>query len=165
MHATRPPPSIPKEPLLKGIPSPKQFAARSLQALDGLALECDGLSRSLSMLLQRDDIEHTLCVGELVVDGVGRIALHWWVELPDGVVCDARARMWLGSDARVPHGVFRPESTQHYRLRETLEMVCTPTIFWILTGKPLEAFPSIQASDRMVGPTGARSGTIQRGAA
>ena len=60
------------------IPSPEQFAARSLQSLDGLALECDGLSRSLSMLLQRDDIEHTVCVGELVVDGVGRIALHWW---------------------------------------------------------------------------------------
>ena len=147
------------------IPSPEQFAARSLQSLDGLALECDGLSRSLSMLLQRDDIEHTVCVGELVVDGVGRIALHWWVELPGGVVCDARARMWLGSDKRVPHGVFRPESTQRYRVGETREMVCTPTTFWILTGKPLEAFPSIQASDRMVGPTGARSGTIQRGAA
>ena len=125
--------------------SAEQFAARSLALLDKLPLECDGASRALSYLLQRDGIEHEVHVGSLEISGVGRIGLHWWVQLPGGVVCDARASMWLGSDPRVPHGVFLPSPQQIYRTHDIHSLEFSPLVFWILTGKVIEDYPSTWA--------------------
>lgn len=85
--------------------SGKMNESRWLAALDALRLECDGMTRVISSLLQRDGVAHAAMVGRLDVDQVGSIALHHWIELPDGRRIDLRARMWLGNDARVPHGV------------------------------------------------------------
>ena len=125
--------------------SAEQFAARSLALLDKLPLECDGVSRALSYLLQRDGIEHEVHVGSLAVEGVGRIGLHWWVQLPGGVVCDARAQMWLGRDPRVPHGVFEPQPQQIYQTQGIHPLEFSPIVFWILTERPIEDFPSFEA--------------------
>lgn len=125
--------------------SAEQFAARSLALLDKLPLECDGVSRALSYLLQRDGIAHEVHVGSLAVEGVGRIGLHWWVQLPGGVVCDARAPMWLGRDPRVPHGVFVPQPQHSYRTHDIHFLEFSPIVFWVLTGRPIEDFPSFEA--------------------
>ena len=125
--------------------SSEQFAARSLALQDKLPLECDGFSRAHSYLLQRDSIEHEIHVGSLTLEGVGRIGLHWWLQLPGGAVCDARARMWLGSDPRVPHGAFLPSPQQVYRTHDIHSLDFSPLVFWVLTGKVIEAFPSAWA--------------------
>lgn len=57
-------------------------------------LECDGLTRVISTLMQRDGIHHQVCVGTLTISNVGMIPIHWWIVLSDGRICDYRARMW-----------------------------------------------------------------------
>ncbi|MFN9475141.1 hypothetical protein [Acidovorax sp.] len=114
-----------------------------LSRLDPLPLECDGMTRVLSTLLARDEIPHHVVVGSLTVNGAGSIDLHWWIELLDGRVCDLRARMWLGTEDRVPHGCFLPEGQQQYEARSVLEaQALHPGIFAILAGAPMESFPA-----------------------
>lgn len=113
-----------------------------LHTLDGLALECDGMARVVSTLLQRERIVHRVLVGRLAIDRVGAIAHHWWVALADGRVLDLRARMWLGSDVAVPHGLFKPAAHQHYQDQWSLDLAQTrlsAMVFKLLTGLELEA--------------------------
>lgn len=117
-----------------------------LESLDNAPLECDGLSRSLSTLLQRDGVEHRVCTGALVVAGVGKIEPHWWIALLDGRVCDIRARMWLGKDARVPHGIFTPSEGLTYHLaheRELHRIRMSPFIFQMLTKMSMAEFAPV----------------------
>lgn len=88
----------------------------------------------------REGIEHVIHIGALEVDGVGRIALHWWIELESGQICDARARMWLGDDPRVPHGVFEPRAELRYDGKAVKGFDYSPVMFWILTEKPIDDF-------------------------
>ncbi|CAN7640044.1 hypothetical protein LJR129_004947 [Acidovorax sp. LjRoot129] len=120
--------------------SPEAVAARAVHLLDALPLECDGLTRSLSHLLMREGIEHVIHIGSLEVGGVGHITLHWWIELPTGQICDARARMWLGDDPRVPHGVFEPRDGLRYVSKAVKSFDYSPVIFWAITEKPIEEF-------------------------
>ncbi|MDD2223676.1 MAG: hypothetical protein PHF42_09580 [Pseudomonas sp.] len=64
-----------------------------LAPLDQLALECDGLTRVVSALLTREGVEHQMHQGALETPE-GRIGVHCWIRLPDGAICDFRARMW-----------------------------------------------------------------------
>lgn len=120
--------------------SAKAIAARAMQLLDGLPLECDGASRALSIVLQHVGVEHELHVGSCSVEGAGRIPLHWWVVLPDGAHCDIRARMWLGEASGVPHGVFHPGAAQRYESRAVEVQQASPVVFWVLTSMELQAF-------------------------
>ncbi|MBK6593659.1 MAG: hypothetical protein IPG23_13455 [Burkholderiales bacterium] len=116
------------------------------RALDGLALECDGLTRVISTLLQRDGITHQVCVGSLTIPNKGAIPLHWWIVLSDGRICDFRAHMWLDDDQRVPHGVFSPEAHHQYEATHDVDpnSVALPSaIFSILTGKQVGDFPRL----------------------
>lgn len=120
--------------------------AEWLETLDKAPLECDGLSRSLSTLLQRDGVEHMVFTGALVVAGVGKIAPHWWVMLPDGRICDIRARMWLGPDERVPHGIFSPAEGLIYHVeheREPHRIRMSPFIFQMLTKMDMADFSPV----------------------
>ena len=120
----------------------------TLSRADALPLECDGLTRVLSTLMQRDGVEHRVCVGELDVENVGTIPYHWWIALPDGTHCDFRARMWLGESPGVPHGVFSPAVSQRYAAREERDpgsIALLPPFFHALTGAPLVGFPSVLA--------------------
>lgn len=119
---------------------PEAIAARALQLLDGLPLECDGLTRALSLLLMREGSKHVIHIGALQVEGVGRIGLHWWIVLPGGQICDARARMWLGEDPRVPHGVFEPRVGLQYDSRAVQSFDYSPVVFWIITEKSIDEF-------------------------
>jgi hypothetical protein len=113
-------------------------------------LECDGLTRIISTLMQRDGIEHRVQVGSLDVTGAGHIPLHWWIVLADEKVCDLRARMWLGDDPSVPHGVFVPEAHHHYTPANELmpgQVRLNPAMFVALAGKPMHCFPAFGNGD------------------
>lgn len=117
-----------------------------LDALDSAPLECDGMTRVISTLLQRDGLPHRVVVGRLEVAGYGVIPLHWWIELPDGRICDLRARMWLGGGETIPHGLALPTDRQRYCITEELvrSSVQLPgVVFELLVGKPLQAFAKV----------------------
>ena len=117
--------------------------SRWLEQFDPLPLECDGLTRVISTLLQREGIEHHICIGQLDVAGVGATPLHWWIALPDGRICDLRARMWLAGSSEAPHGAFIQEPHQNYieKARPPVQDYrLDPIIFMILAEKPMEQF-------------------------
>lgn len=126
-----------------------QNKAIDLQAwladLDLLPLECDGMSRCISMLLSRDSIPHRVMIGKAGVVGLGLIQSHYWVDLDNNYIIDMRARMWLGDDVRVPHGVFECKETHLYSWLDAADMSrMTPLVFEVLTGIAFDAYPRIK---------------------
>ncbi|WP_240416690.1 hypothetical protein [Paenibacillus periandrae] len=84
--------------------------ASVLKTLDSCQLECDGMTRIISCILQSAEISHIVRVGTLTnVRTSKTIEPHLWIELQDGTVIDFRAKMWLGNEVDIPHGVFTPE--------------------------------------------------------
>ena len=76
---------------------------------EACALECDGLTRVITTVLQENSIPHTCMTGTLTFTGTNEgTPLHFWIDLPDGQRIDYRARMWLGDRPDVPHGIFNP---------------------------------------------------------
>lgn len=71
----------------------------------GRFLECDGMTRVISSILSRCHIAHTIQQG-FISTSFGEIA-HFWIALEDEFLIDYRARMWLGHEPAVPHGVFK----------------------------------------------------------
>lgn len=114
-----------------------------LAALDALPLECDGLTRVISTLMNRDGVAHQAYVGSLSVADVGVIPVHWWIKLSDGQICDYRARIWLGNSDRVPHGIFLPEDHHRYEARAEARTTIAPVVFQLLAGMPLSDFPRL----------------------
>ena len=113
---------------------------RWLASLDALRLECDGMTRVISNLLQRDGIGHTPMAGRLAIEGVGQIVPHCWIELEDGRRIDLRARMWLGDDPRVPHGIVCTHALGMQYEGEPFQVVSNPLVFWALTDATMDAF-------------------------
>lgn len=113
-----------------------------LAPLDQLALECDGLTRVVSALLTREGVEHQMHQGALETPE-GRIGVHCWIRLPDGAICDFRARMWLGEDA--PHGIFYPDESIHYGSRGELRIIDLKNskIFQFIFGIDINSYPSL----------------------
>lgn len=98
------------------------------------------------MLLQRDLVPHIVRVGELFVESVGSIGLHFWIDmLSEGLVVDLRARMWLGESELVPHGVFIPGEKVAYRATGQIEVPPDDWLFGVLAGRPMRDFPSVYA--------------------
>lgn len=123
--------------------------AERLASVDALALECDGLTRVISTLMQRDGIAHQVCVGSLTISDVGMIPLHWWIVLSDGRICDYRARMWLGQSVEVPHGLFVPCQKQLYTISNMVEPAdirLSEALFNVLTGMSLAAITLINGN-------------------
>lgn len=80
-----------------------------LDPLDTAPVECDGMTRLVYTVLAREQIEASVFVGQLTVGGRS-VAPHYWAEVGQYRI-DYRARMWLGLDASVPHGVYRKADT------------------------------------------------------
>lgn len=117
---------------------------RWLKPLDEAALECDGFSRAASGLLQREGVPHRMFIGTLGVEDVGHIGWHMYLQLPCGAVCDFRARIWLGADEAVPHGLFVPPPHAHYT--PEVELAVAPisaVLFTVLTGQQLADYPAL----------------------
>lgn len=123
-----------------------------LLALDGLPLECDGLTRVVSALLTDVQVPHQMYAGSLVIEGVGAIPLHWWVSLPGGMTLDLRARMWLGDDECVPHGSFQPSSSQRY-VGNPQDGALPRVVLDLMTGRPLAALPPVPHELLAIGAT------------
>ena len=112
-----------------------------LRQFDELHLECDGMSRVVSMCLSYLDIEHVIYIGGVVVEGEGAIPHHYWVGLRDGSICDLRARMWLGSAPAVPHGLFMRQPGHKYTASAMMEAIpYSEVVFWVLAGNNIEHF-------------------------
>lgn len=118
-----------------------------LDSLDSLSLECDGLTRVISALLLRESIDHQVHIGSLEVAAVGTIPHHWWINLPEGFICDYRARMWLGDGPAVPHGFVLPGSGVQYRTeRKTQDpsSIALPLgLLSVMAGINLAAYPRL----------------------
>lgn len=113
-----------------------------LASLDQAPVECDGFARLASILLTREGLEHEVHVGRLSLAGAGAIDPHFWISLPGGLICDYRARMWLGDQA--PHGVFRPEPAHGYASRGVTSFPeDAELIFWVLGGQELYNYPRL----------------------
>lgn len=85
---------------------PRTDLSNLLSYLDPAPLECDGLSRLAASDLIEAGERPQLMVGSLRHAG-RTIKPHMWVEI-EGLCVDYRARMWLGENEDVPHGVFHP---------------------------------------------------------
>jgi hypothetical protein len=127
-----------------------------LKQFEALRLECDGMTRVISTLLQREDIEHEICIGRLDVAGVGAIPMHYWICFPDGQICDLRARMWLRDSPEAPHGLFMPSAHQTYTesLRHLPQWALLDSfVFMIVAEKPIDAFARTDSpAPRSTGP-------------
>lgn len=115
-----------------------------LRPMDAAPLECDGLSRAIGALLDREGVPYTMHMGSMAVEGVGKIGMHFWIDLGDGWICDWRARMWLGQDERAPHGIFRPTADMHYWSAGVMTGPLTAELFHILCLKPMSDYPPFQ---------------------
>lgn len=113
-----------------------------LKRIDPAPLECDGVTRCISTVLESASIKHDVYFGSLLIEGIGEVYPHFWIDIDNWVV-DLRARMWLGHDIRVPHGIFLPENGVIYQgtLIDDLSMfrVSSP-VFEILCGQKLSSF-------------------------
>ncbi|MFL1449436.1 hypothetical protein ACI77O_13645 [Pseudomonas tritici] len=70
-------------------------------------VECDGFARLAHTALFNAGVDHCVMIGRLLSrDSKKQSPIHFWIELGSGQVIDFRARMWLGDDADVPHGIF-----------------------------------------------------------
>ncbi len=78
-----------------------------LDPYDYSQTECDGMSRIIHTVLATEGIEHQLRMGILIKDKQ-EVEPHFWIDLPSGERIDYRARMWLGDNLSVPHGIFQP---------------------------------------------------------
>lgn len=112
-----------------------------LLPLETLPLECDGMTRVVSALLEREGMDHRAFIGKLAVRDVGTIDWHAWIDVGDERI-DLRARMWLGDDPRVPHGVFEPTADALYE-GQPFDADIDPVVLQILCGKSLEDFPRL----------------------
>jgi len=99
-----------------------------------LPLECDGLTRVISYILDKNNIKHKTCIG-LLSNKKDREIDHYWIELPGGRYIDYRARMWLGDDESVPNGIFKPGDYKNidYICSRKTNLNTSEYIFRILT--------------------------------
>jgi len=76
-----------------------------------LLLECDGLTKAFSTLLQEHAVEHRVYTGTLAHRESGERIVHMWIEVQTSQGCrlvDYRARSWFGTENTIPHGIFDP---------------------------------------------------------
>lgn len=92
-------------------------------------LECDGSTRILNYILNKNGIPHEVYVGEISYRGQ-LIPIHYWIRIGEWYI-DNKVRMWLGED--VPQGVFKRTPVLYDG--EHVHMETSDTIFHILTYK------------------------------
>ena len=119
-----------------------------LDQLDTAQLECDGVSRCLSTLLDREDVQHEVHLGWVEVEGRCAVTPHFWIQL-SGFIVDLRLRMWLGNRPEFPHGVFAPDERVRHHTERILvphETILQPGLFYLLSGRHLENFKRLDST-------------------
>ncbi|QOI07880.1 hypothetical protein D5S10_29565 (plasmid) [Pseudomonas savastanoi] len=102
--------------------------------LDALGLDCENLVRVIATLLSAKGASYEAHRGSLWVKGIGHVDPHHWIVLSSGETVDFRARLWLGNEAHIPHGVFTPTHAQIYTSHSTFSAVVHEVVFFALTG-------------------------------
>jgi hypothetical protein len=95
-----------------------------------LPLECDGMTRVISHILNKNKIEHKVKAGD-----IGTI--HMWIEF-DVYIIDYRLRMWLGDSEDIPHGIFKREDYPNatwYDISSDIDPRMNDLFFRVLTMK------------------------------
>lgn len=78
-----------------------------LAKLDNCRLECDGLTRVASALLNKAGIEHGIYGGHpCCIESNTEGPYHLWIELSDNWKIDFRLRNWIGPKKSAPHGLY-----------------------------------------------------------
>ncbi len=104
----------------------KEALKSLLDQYDVAPLECDGLTRVLHTILARAGIAHLVRVGRLLYTVEPKeINPHLWIEVETYLI-DYRARMWLGNDETIPHGIVEPE--QYPQVEYTGEAIDFPIL-------------------------------------
>ncbi|HDX8428226.1 TPA: hypothetical protein RQN23_002926 [Aeromonas veronii] len=116
-----------------------------LEKLDALPLECDGMSRVISHLLSKQNIEHEISVGSLQCQS-GKIPLHYWITLGNGTLLDLRARMWLGNNDGIPHGLIK-QGEYNYIKKGSINTINDDFLFMILSERKPADFQPIPKLD------------------
>src|SRR5579859_2152633 len=102
---------------------------------DQCQLECDGMTSVIHTVLEERRIAHTVWVGAVTNTLSGDIfAPHLWITV-DSLVIDYRARMWLGDNPDIPHGIFTLEEFPaiSYKGEEISLPILSERIFKALT--------------------------------
>ena len=73
-------------------------------------LECDGTTRVLNYLLDKNNIAHTVMVGSASKDDI-TIPLHYWIAIDD-MTLDLKSKMWFGDDAT--EGLFKESNVSYH---------------------------------------------------
>lgn len=83
-----------------------QSIIKLIEKYDDTNTECDGLTRIIHTVLSNNRVAHKVFFGSVSL-GKKLFFPHYWIKLPNNLVIDYRARMWLGPKAQ--HGVFKPK--------------------------------------------------------
>ena len=107
-------------------PPCREHLELALLPLEDAPVECDGMSYLVSAALHAAEIPHALLVGCLIDNQSGSTVLpHVWIRLQcrdATAIIDFRARMWLGDNDDVPHGVFVEEHYPQYGYHSHAEL-------------------------------------------
>ena len=119
-------------------PIDRESIRQLLEPYVQLPLECDGMTRVITYLLQTAKIPHRVYVGTIHfnVKGKGEFSPHFWIRLgtETGEIIDYRSRMWFGGDMDIPQGIFKEDpKVISYDGRE-IALPVSKTVFSILTG-------------------------------
>jgi hypothetical protein len=73
---------------------------------DTCHLECDGMTRVLQFYLTKEQVPHKVYIGQIVDKRTNEgFSPHYWIKTGN-LFIDYRAKMWLGEEEHIPHGVF-----------------------------------------------------------
>jgi len=100
----------------------KPFLKALLDPLDKTTLECDGFTRVASVWLKNAGITHDILIGRIRIQHEDKSFYpHFWIET--GIYrIDYRARLWLGDDTRIAHGVFLPSESGVFYSGKVVEL-------------------------------------------
>lgn len=106
-------------------------------------LECDGLTKVLTTLLQEQAIPHTVYSGTIApstIQSKGGI-VHQWIEVETADegrrTLDYRVRQWFGSRSEVPHGIFDPALFLFTYIGEPVDLVSLTRQQFLLMASPI----------------------------
>jgi len=60
-------------------------------------LDCDGGTRFVSAMMDKMEIEHTICTGAVTGKDGTSFPLHYWIESKNNLIWDFKCEKWVGS--------------------------------------------------------------------
>lgn len=86
-----------------------------------LKLECDGFTRVLDYLLEKNNIQHETYIGHVKWNNK-QFEPHLWI-FCNNIILDYRLQLWFGKFA--PHGIFQIKKDNNIFTNEKINIVYT----------------------------------------